>query len=105
MPQNPNNQLNQIKTAAPLKPTVVRPSNSNLTNHRNKKRKICRRRKGEPINGVLLRTPAHDHNSVGRLTKNYIHQLYADNGCILENLSRVMADREGGKYRIKETVL
>ena len=45
--------------------------------------------------------PAHGHISVERIVKTSIHQLCADTGCHLENLSRAMADRNGWQKRVK----
>ena len=57
---------------------------------------------GELISNVLLWTPTHGHTSVDRLAKTYIHQLYADTGCCLEDLLRAMADRDRWQDRIKK---
>ena len=39
------------------------------------------------------------------LSDQYIHQLYADNGCRLEDLLSAMADWDGWHGRVKEPVL
>ena len=56
--------------------------------------------KDELISNVLW-IPTPGHTSVGWLTKTYIHQLYADIECSLENLTRVMTNRDGCQERIK----
>ena len=40
-------------------------------------------------------TSTHGHTSAGRPTKTYIHQLCVDTGFPLEDLSRVMEDKDG----------
>ena len=54
-----------------------------------------RRRKGELISDILLRTPSHERAKAGRLARTYIQQLCADTGYSLENLSVAMEDRDG----------
>ena len=40
-------------------------------------------------------------HSLGRLSKTYSHQICADTGCLLEDLQRAMADRDGLRGRVK----
>ena len=42
---------------------------------------------------VLLWTPIHGHTNVGQSAKTYIHQLCTDTRWTLEDLSRVMVDK------------
>ena len=57
----------------------------------------CWKRRNKLISNSLLSTPTHGHASVGQPGKTYIHQLCADIGCSLEDLS---GDRD--QERIKE---
>ena len=66
---------------------------------------LCWRSKDEPISEILLWTLTHEHTSVGQLWKSCIHQLCADTGYCLENLPRVMANRDGWWEKFKESVL
>ena len=53
------------------------------------------RSKRKLISDVLLWTSTHEHTSVGRPAKTYIHQLCADTACSLENLPEVMGNMDG----------
>ena len=58
------------------------------------------------ISNVLQWTPTHRHTRVGWPTKTYIHQLYADTGCHLKDLPRVMADWDGWQEKeLKQSIL
>ena len=43
----------------------------------------------------------HRHIIIGQPIKTYIHQLCMDTGCPLEELQRVMANRDGWRERVK----
>ena len=60
--------------------------------------------KEELISNVLLWTTTHGHTSMGHPSKTYILQLYADTDCRLEDLSRVMVDKDRER-ELKEPVL
>ena len=45
--------------------------------------------------------PTHVHTNVSRVAKTNIHQLCVDTGCQLEDLPRVMDDRERYRERAK----
>ena len=55
----------------------------------------CWRSKNKFISNVLQWTPTHGHTSVGWPIKTYIHQLCADTGCCLQDLTRMMVERDG----------
>ena len=57
------------------------------------------------ISDILLWTPTYRHASVGQPVKTYIHQLCADTGYCLEDLSRAMVDGENGETELRETTL
>ena len=46
-------------------------------------------------------SPTHSHTSVSQPAKTYIHQLYADTGFLLQNLPKVMADKDKWLERVK----
>ena len=54
----------------------------------------CWRSMDELISDIILWTPTHGHTSIGWLAKIYIHQLCADTEYHLENITRVMTDRQ-----------
>ena len=54
----------------------------------------CWRSKDELIDNVLQWTPTHRNTSVSRPAKRYISQFCADTGGCLEDLSRVIIDRD-----------
>ena len=60
----------------------------------------CWRSKDELNNDVLLWTLTHEHASVDRLKRTYLHQLCADTGCSLEDLPVAMDNR--GEWRERE---
>ena len=59
------------------------------------------RSKDELMSNVFLWTPTH----VGAKAKTYIHQLFTDTGCRLDDLLRVMADRNGWQEKSSKSVL
>ena len=61
--------------------------------------RYCLRIKDELISDVLPLTPTHGHTSVGWA---HMHQLCAETGCHIENLFRVMVDRDGLQERERE---
>ena len=93
--------LKQILEAAPHKATAVRPFTSHLTiqNGRIRYTEHCWRSKDELITDVLQWTTTYGHTSLGRPALTYIHQLWADTGFCLKDLSRVMAVRDGCQER------
>ena len=54
----------------------------------------CWRNKDELISNVHQWTPIHRHTTVGWPAKSYIHQLFADTGCRLENIPKPITERE-----------
>ena len=50
--------------------------------------------KDKLISNVLIWTPTHGHNSVGRPAKTYLYQLCADTACSLVDLLGTMDDQE-----------
>ena len=54
----------------------------------------CWRSRDELISDVLLWTPSHEQAKSGRPARIYIQQLWADEGCSLEDLPEAMDDRE-----------
>ena len=54
----------------------------------------CWRNKDEFICDIILWTATHERVKVGRPTRTYIKQRYADTGCNLEDLLRAMDERE-----------
>ena len=61
----------------------------------------CWRSKNEVISDVLLWTPNHGHNRVGRPYKTFIKQLCEDTGCQPEDLPHAMNDRDGWRERVR----
>ena len=57
------------------------------------------RSKDKIRSNLLLWTPTHGHTSIDQPAKSYIHQLWADNGCRLEDSTNVMTDRDGWRER------
>ena len=55
----------------------------------------CWRSRDEHISDVLLWTSSHGRAKAGQPARTYIQQLYADTGCIPEDLPEAMYDREG----------
>ena len=53
------------------------------------------------ISYVFLWNPLQEHSSVGLLAKTDIHQLCVDTKCHLEDLPRVMTDRDVWRERVK----
>ena len=62
----------------------------------------CLRSRDELISDVLLWTPSNGRSKAGRPARTYILQLCADTGCIPEDPSESMDDREGWRERVKE---
>ena len=54
------------------------------------------------MSNILLWTPTHGLASVGQPARTYLHQLFADSRCTLEDPPRVMDDRDGWRKRVKE---
>ena len=80
----------QILEAAPHKTAAVQLLISHLTNHA----EHCWKSKDKLISNVLLWTPTDEHTSVDQPAKTYIHQFCMDTGCHLEDLLRVMTNRD-----------
>ena len=87
--------LEQILEATPLKTAVVPPLSLHLINHSSKMNKTCWRSKDELISDVLLLTFTYGCARVGQPAKTSIHQLCENTGYILEDLPRVMDNRDG----------
>ena len=51
---------------------------------------------------TVLCTPVYGYNSPGRSANTYIHQSSTVTGCKLDNLPRVMIDRDGWRQRQKQ---
>ena len=62
----------------------------------------CWRSWDELISDILLWTSSHGRAKVGWPASTFIQQLCADTGCSLEDLLRVMDDREGWRERDRE---
>ena len=62
----------------------------------------CSRSKDELISDVLLRIRTHIRTRVCRPARTYFYQFCVDTGCSLEDLPRVMDDRDGWKERGRE---
>ena len=62
----------------------------------------CRRSRDEIISDVLLWTPTHGRAKTGRPARTYIQQLYADTGCIPEDLPEEIDDKEGSRERVRD---
>ena len=58
--------------------------------------------KDELIRDVRLWTPMHGCTSVGWPARTYIHQLYADTGCSLEDLPYTMDASDRWREKFKE---
>ena len=58
--------------------------------------------KDEFISYVLLWTPSHGREKVGRSDRTYLQQICADKGCSLEDLPGAMDDRNGWWKRVWE---
>ena len=52
------------------------------------------RKVGMKLYAVFLWTPIHGHTSFSRPEKTYIHQLCADSGCGLDDMPKLMVDRD-----------
>ena len=63
--------------------------------------KHCWRSKDEHISNILWWTTIHEHTSVNQLAKTCIHQLYVDTGGHLDDLTRVMANRDRWQETVK----
>ena len=62
----------------------------------------CWRSSDELISDVLLWTPSHGRAKAGRPARTYIEELREDTGCIPEDLSEAMNDREERWDRIRD---
>ena len=62
----------------------------------------CWRSKDKLISDVLQWTPLHGRAKAGRPTRTYIQQFSADTGCIPEDLTEAMGDREGWREKVKD---
>ena len=67
-----------------------------------KMNKTCWGNKDKLKSNVLLWTSTHGHTSVGWPAKSYIHQLCTDTVCCIEDLRRVMANRDRLWEKVKE---
>ena len=56
----------------------------------------------ELTSGIHLWSPSRWRVEAGRPARTYIQQLWVDTGCSLENLPRVMNDRDEWRKRIRE---
>ena len=62
----------------------------------------CSRNRDELISDVLLWTLSHGTAKAGPPSGTYIQQLYADRGCILEDLLEAMDDKEWSQERVTD---
>ena len=62
----------------------------------------CWRCGDEFISNILLWTPSHERTKAVRSARIYIQQLWADRGCSLEDLPRVIDDRDGWWERVRK---
>ena len=62
----------------------------------------CWRSGDELINDIRLWTPSHGWAKTGQPTETYIQQLCANTRCSLEDLTRVMGDRDGWWERVRD---
>ena len=62
----------------------------------------CWKSGDELISDVLLWTPSHGREKVGRPARTYIQQLCEDMGCSPENLPEAMNDREKWRERVRD---
>ena len=90
----------QILKATPHKTAAVWPLTSHQKNNPNKMNKTWRNM-DELISDVLQWTQTHECASVGQPARTYLHQLYVDTGCSLEDLPGAMDDKD--KWRKKES--
>ena len=88
----------QILEASPFRTTFVQPLTPHFAYHPSKTSKTC----DKLIGNVPLKPPTHGHTCVDRTEKTYIHHLWADTGCRLEDLSRAMPDRVEWRERDRE---
>ena len=96
--------LAQVLEATPYKAAAVRPLTSYLKNHSSKMNKTCGtllEKQDELMSDVLQWNTTCGRASVGRLARNYLHQICADTGCSLEDLPGAMDDRDG--WRVRES--
>ena len=61
--------------------------------------------KDEIIINICLRTHIHKHTTVNQPAKIYINKLYADTGCCLEDLPRVISIGTAGKKDSRKSML
>ena len=54
----------------------------------------CWRSKNELISDILLLIPSHERARVGRPARTYLQQLCTDTRCSMEDLPRVIDDRD-----------
>ena len=102
--KNATSYIEKILEAILEEIIAVRPLTSHLKNHprRTRHARHCWRSKDELIRDVLLGTPPHGRASVGRPARTYQQQFCSDTGCSLEDLPRVMDDRDRWKERERE---
>ena len=63
---------------------------------------FCWRSRDELISDILLWTPSHWWEKVGRLARTYVQLLCADTGSSLEDLPEATDNREGWRKMVKE---
>ena len=97
--------LEQVLAATPHKtPTVWPPApiTKTIQVRRTRHAGHCWRSRDELIRDVLLWTPTHGRTKAGRPAWTYIQQLCEDTGCCLEDLPKVMNDREEWRERVRD---
>ena len=62
----------------------------------------CWRSRDKLISDVPLWTPSHGRAKVGRPTRTYIQQFYANMGCSPEDMLEAMDDRVGWQERVRD---
>ena len=62
----------------------------------------CWRRKDKLISNVHLWTPSHRRARVGWPVRTYLLQLCIDTGCSMEDLLRMMKDRDKWREKVRE---
>ena len=107
VPQPPNRETesesqNSLYKNSNLKTAAARPLTSHFKNHSSKTKKT-RGAQLEKLGrihkrGFFFLTPTHERASVGRPSKIFIDQLCTNTWCCLEDILRVMDDRD---YRLR----
>ena len=101
--ENATNSMEQILEATSNKMAAVRSLTSKTIQIRWTRRAVhCWRSKDELTSNVLLRTPSYRRANVGRQTRTYLQQLCMDTGCSLEDLLKVIVDRDEWRQRVRE---